>query len=892
MNYLLEVALSNAIFVTGMAVVFYLVTRLVRNPALCHGLWVLVLVKFITPPVAFVPLPASWGLVRQAPGVESAALSDSAASILPVEATGSNTSQVSLPVNTTVLESAARAVPVDGASLASDLSSQEAWKLDTLCRVLLGVWLSGTVLAAFTTGMRIYWFQRLLRLTRPVPADVQDELRSLAARIGVRPCPEVCVLPTAASPMLWAVWGQPFILFPAGLLAELGGNARRTILMHELSHLRRHDHWVRILETVVTTAFWWHPVVWWARREIRPLEEACCDSFVISELPDSRHAYATALVQSFRSLAKPDSAFPLAASGAGNFVSMKQRLTTIMIGTHQRWLSGRGRLVLVLTASVCLPLLPAPSRSAMSLPGTETTATVLDPLMLRLYDGFDGKYELDWNVLRPDTTHVSFTGSPGSLTITTQEGSIYRAHTPLAKNLHLIRNPVADGSDFVLTTCIESFAPTMAYQQAGLLVYDDDDNYLKCGIEFGRSTIRFTFLREAEGEAISDLDRTGVEQERTWIRIVKRGRSYERAYSADGNTFVSAGAEEWGDGDPTWIGLFAKNATEGADETDAAFDFFELRSLTSVEKGEAPFSEEESLAGTWAMVSLERNGKRVENSPYLCLTFDGRDVIVHEESKLTRMQFSVDATRQPKLMATPPFLGPHGGTVSAAYSVGGNELRICYDPRPGSTAPSRLETNPGDARFLFTLRRSPPDTRFVKMDVDRDDSVSLSEFTEEFFYLSQNNRLQGIFVAIDRNGDGVLSLREFANKSQEAVFLMQDYNADKRLTLAEIVKAKKSPEQIAAAKEEFIRNDEDEDGFLVFKEVAYRPTDADFWKADRNIDGVLSPDEFETIRTRRLSGELEDTFRAIDTNGDGSIGLSEFQTRSVVNKPGSPSEAN
>lgn len=892
MDYLLEVALGNAIVVTGMAAIVYLVAQLVRNPALCHGLWVLVLVKFITPPLAFVPLPASWGLVRQSPGVESAASSDTATSIAPAEVTGANASQASQRANSTVLETGARAVAVDGSALASELPSQETWKLDALRKVLLGVWLSGTVLAALTTGMRIYWFRRLLRLTRPVPADVQGELRSLASRVGVRRCPNVCELPAAVGPMLWAIWGRPTILFPADLLAELEADARRTVLLHELSHLRRHDHWVRLLETVVTAVFWWHPVVWWARREIRPLEEACCDSFVVSELPGSRHVYATALVQSFRSLAKSDSAFPLAASGTGSFVSMKHRVRMIMIGPHQKWLSGPGQLVLALTASVCLPLLPAPSRGAMSLPGSETTVPVVDPLMLRLYDGFNGKYELNWNVLRPDATHVSFTGSPGRLTITTQEGSIYRAHTPLAKNLHLIRNPMAGGSDFVLTTCIDSFSPTMAYQQAGLLVYDDDDNYLKCGMEFGRSTVRFAFLREMDGEAISDVDRTEVAQERTWIRIIKRGRSYERAYSADGKTFVSAGAKEWGDGDPTWIGLFAKNAIEDADETDAAFDFFELRSLTSVEKGEVPFSAEEGLAGTWAMVSLECNGKRVENSPYLCLTFDSREVIVHEESKLTRMQFAVDATRQPKLMATPPFLGPHGKTVSAAYSVDGDELRICYDPRPGSTAPSRLETNPGDARFLFTLRRSPPDTRFVKMDVDRDDSVSLSEFAEEFFYLSRNDRLQGVFVAIDRDGNGGLSLQEFANKSQEALFLMRDYNADGRLSLAEIMKAKKSAEQISAAKQEFHRNDEDEDGFLVFKEVAYRSSDAEFWKADQDGDCTLRLSEFETIRSRRLSGELESAFRAIDANGDGSIGLSEFQTRSVVDKLGSPSEAN
>jgi hypothetical protein len=205
--------------------------------------------------------------------------------------------------------------------------------------------------------------------------------------------------------------------------------------------------------------------------------------------------------------------------------------------------------------------------------GVETT--------IQLCDGFDGRLALNWEPVRPDPTHVSLTKNPGKLTITTQRGSIYQSLGPSAKNLYLIRNPLADGGDFVLTTCIESFHPTMPYQQAGLLVYDDDDNYLKCNMEFGQSSVQFRFTRETNGEPINELDRSKVEQDRAWLRIIKRGKSYERSYSSDGIEFVSAGEGEWGTGAPKWIGLVAKNGATGAEEKDAVFDFFEIRSLTS-----------------------------------------------------------------------------------------------------------------------------------------------------------------------------------------------------------------------------------------------------------------------------------------------------------------------
>src|SRR5439155_37215 len=77
-----------------------------------------------------------------------------------------------------------------------------------------------------------------------------------------------------------------------------------------------------------------------------------------------------------------------------------------------------------------------------------------------LYDTFDGKLALDWKVVRPDATHVSFKKVPGALVITTQRGSIHGksqedklSEGTLAKNIHLIDIPFKDG-DWSATTCV------------------------------------------------------------------------------------------------------------------------------------------------------------------------------------------------------------------------------------------------------------------------------------------------------------------------------------------------------------------------------------------------------------------------------------------------------
>ena len=114
--------------------------------------------------------------------------------------------------------------------------------------------------------------------------------------------------------------------------------------------------------------------------------------------------------------------------------------------------------------------------------------------------------------MRPDPSHISLTKTPGALTITTQRGSIHGEETKdefgggvQAKNLYVIDNPLAPGGDFVATTCVSGFTPETTFQQAGLIIYNDDDNYLKFGYEFNAGSAilgeakAFCILTESDG---------------------------------------------------------------------------------------------------------------------------------------------------------------------------------------------------------------------------------------------------------------------------------------------------------------------------------------------------------------------------------------------------------
>jgi regulation of enolase protein 1 (concanavalin A-like superfamily) len=201
------------------------------------------------------------------------------------------------------------------------------------------------------------------------------------------------------------------------------------------------------------------------------------------------------------------------------------------------------------------------------------------------FDAFDGKFLLNWQPIRSDPTHVSLTKFPGQLTITTQIGTIHADETvrgePSAKNIFVINNPLDENADFVVTTSLSSFTPEVAYQQAGLICYNDDDNYVKWSYEYNwekRQGQRFILVRETGAQPTHDPAEEVSDLKRVWLRLTRRGDQYEYAASTDGKKFTVYGEKPWGNGAPKKIGILAKNGgLQGVPEIDARFDFFELR---------------------------------------------------------------------------------------------------------------------------------------------------------------------------------------------------------------------------------------------------------------------------------------------------------------------------
>jgi beta-lactamase regulating signal transducer with metallopeptidase domain len=91
-------------------------------------------------------------------------------------------------------------------------------------------------------------------------------------------------------------WRRSRLLLPQDLLQRLSATQRRALVLHELIHIKRGDHLVRLLEVAVSIAFWWLPIVRSIGRRLRACEEACCDAAVVARLPRARRHYAQLLL--------------------------------------------------------------------------------------------------------------------------------------------------------------------------------------------------------------------------------------------------------------------------------------------------------------------------------------------------------------------------------------------------------------------------------------------------------------------------------------------------------------------------------------------------------------------------------------------------------------------
>ncbi|MCY4727721.1 ThuA domain-containing protein [Nocardioides sp. STR2] len=218
----------------------------------------------------------------------------------------------------------------------------------------------------------------------------------------------------------------------------------------------------------------------------------------------------------------------------------------------------------------------------------DSTATPCSPPCV--VEDFNGStLSSDWSVVRPSG---NLTVSGGSVKIPMEGTDLYQT-TNTARDLVLTDLP--DGP-FVATTKVT--APVnRQYQSAGLLIYGDDDNYLKHVFQ-GRSSdpnAASNIIQTARETAATAVETNTAGLGATfpstvWLRLTSEdGEQVLGSYSTDGEawTNMSAGYSIADIANPRIGLLSAANQAAGAGIT-ASFDFFTLGEDGTCEPGGGP----------------------------------------------------------------------------------------------------------------------------------------------------------------------------------------------------------------------------------------------------------------------------------------------------------------
>ena len=330
-DLLFRIVVSNVCISLALAIAALLVETTAKRPVIAHLLWVLVLVKLVTPPIVTIPvitIPAS---------------PDNAAMVAPSDIDG--------PLAGTTMKIDASAFDASSAEETPPTIWEQAKP------AVLLAWLLGSGFILIWSLVRVYRFDRLLRRGSEVaPPGLREIGATIARRLGLKKIPAIRTTSAQLSPLVWWIGGKVRVVLPQSLLGRIDTQQSQWILAHELAHVRRRDYLVRWLEWLACVVFWWNPLAWWGRQHLRANEEICCDDLVLSSLKPKPRTYANSLLNAIEHFASPVICPPALASKINTGGFLRRRFKMIVSETthrtHSRWL----HVCVLVGAMLVLPL--------------------------------------------------------------------------------------------------------------------------------------------------------------------------------------------------------------------------------------------------------------------------------------------------------------------------------------------------------------------------------------------------------------------------------------------------------------------------------------------------------------------------------------------------------
>lgn len=182
------------------------------------------------------------------------------------------------------------------------------------------VWAAGVALSSIRFLAGWWHVSRLRGSVMQASTETMQQLAAIERRLELAGRARVAIAALADGPVVVGFW-RPMILLPLSAALELTREQLEAVLAHEAAHVRRYDYAVNVVQAVVETVLFYHPVIWWVSARMRREREECCDQAAVAMSGDPV-VYARGLLTLERlRLSAPTLA--VGATGAGGDLSAR-----------------------------------------------------------------------------------------------------------------------------------------------------------------------------------------------------------------------------------------------------------------------------------------------------------------------------------------------------------------------------------------------------------------------------------------------------------------------------------------------------------------------------------------------------------------------------------------
>ena len=255
-----------------------------------YWLWMLVLAKLVLPSSLSSPVSVgSWFGDELA----SVKVSDSVAVFKPADAPEKQT-HVAIELSSEV----PLVVPArDVMPMVPEVSAQPAAStaVVTWQGVVFLAWVAAVAVMLLLLLQRAMFVIGLVGQAKEANNLMNDALNYCRRQMGMKGKVGLKVSANATSPAVCGLW-RPVILVPENLGPNLGANGLRTVLLHELAHIKRADLWVNLAQTILQIIYFYNPLLWLANAVIRRVREQAVDEAVQVAMGANAQSYPETLV--------------------------------------------------------------------------------------------------------------------------------------------------------------------------------------------------------------------------------------------------------------------------------------------------------------------------------------------------------------------------------------------------------------------------------------------------------------------------------------------------------------------------------------------------------------------------------------------------------------------